>query len=397
MSRHELKLLVVALAAIALLAVSLFGMPWFRVTIDARGLAASGDGAPRVLRVDYDLDSARMCPADGVCVSVALDKSLPGASDGWKGGRLDDAFTWYVWTGGIALWLGRALLVLVAVQAALRLLFQRSSGLLTLPGVVSTIGTFVGGLLAGYIFAETGSAGGHGVTVTVERTWAAGMLLGGSLLALVALTLARRSDDDVLASRRVRLPAADLRPGSRAAGALLTVPARDAAASRARRASRLPDSIPLDDPGTAGAPPASARSPSGSDTALRGKIRYAAGVIGVSRAGIDGLREDQEQRTVPWSRITAIVARRLPGSAITFVDVVSTPGATLRLMPWTQITGEEIAGAPEARARAFAGHVMARCPAAQVDPATRAFLEGERPAPQLADEATLAEHDRQVA
>ncbi len=81
---------------------------------------------------------------------------------------------------------------------------------------------------------------------------------------------------------------------------------------------------------------------------------------------------------------------------MTFVDVVSTAGATLRILPWTRLTGDSIEPG-EGRMRAFVNLAAARCPSANVDRATRAFADSAEPARQLPDEATLAAHDEHLA
>jgi hypothetical protein len=82
---------------------------------------------------------------------------------------------------------------------------------------------------------------------------------------------------------------------------------------------------------------------------------------------------------------------------VTFVDVVSTAGATLRVMPWTRLAGERIDGEGVERARAFVQLAAARCPSAKLDAATRTFLGSHGQAAQLPDEQTLSAHDRRLS
>jgi len=51
----------------------------------------------------------------------------------------------------------------------------------------------------------------------------------------------------------------------------------------------------------------------------------------MTRGGIDARREDGSSVLVIWRDIVGAVARRLPNDyqAVTFVDVISTAGATL--------------------------------------------------------------------
>jgi hypothetical protein len=132
---------------------------------------------------------------------------------------------------------------------------------------------------------------------------------------------------------------------------------------------------------------------------LRGKIKYVALAGEVTRGGIDARREDGSSLLVMWRDVVGVVARRLPAvlEGETFVDVVSSAGSTLRIMPWTRLSGDPIAGEGELRARAFIQLVVARCPTAKLDPATRTFVETEGQAAQLPDVETLGVHDEKLA
>jgi hypothetical protein len=135
--------------------------------------------------------------------------------------------------------------------------------------------------------------------------------------------------------------------------------------------------------------------------ALASKLRYATLTATISHVGIDARREDGFTRTVMWPDVVGIVARRLPADepyeGATFVDVVSTAGATLRILPWTRLSGDRIEGDGAERARAFVQLAAARCPGAKLDAATRTFLGSHGQAAQLPDEPTLAAHDRRLS
>jgi hypothetical protein len=138
------------------------------------------------------------------------------------------------------------------------------------------------------------------------------------------------------------------------------------------------------------------------ETAGRGtKISYAAAVLTLSQTGIAASREDGVRVDVAWNDLVGIVARRLPAAApydgATFLDLISAPGETLRLVPWTQIAGIDIFGSVEERARRFARLVAKRRLHARLDAASRTFVDGTDSAPQLPDAETLAEHDRRLA
>jgi len=133
---------------------------------------------------------------------------------------------------------------------------------------------------------------------------------------------------------------------------------------------------------------------------LRGRVSYALTTAAFSSAGITANREDGFAKLVTWREVVGIVARRLPKLAphggAAFLDVVSTAGATLRILPWTEITGHDSAGDTIERMRAVAQLVASLCRDAQLDPATKAFLQGTGLPAQLPDEKTLAAHDAKL-
>ena len=156
-----------------------------------------------------------------------------------------------------------------------------------------------------------------------------------------------------------------------------------------RSRSRAPSSVPLED----------AASLEKRVNSTRETINYATRLIELTSTGLRGTRED-DRTDIAWNEIVGIVARRFPSVAPmdgTFVDLVSRPGATIRLVPRTQVTGVDLIGSPEDRARAFVTLVSIHCPDATLDQATRGFVEGTGPAAQLPDIASLAEHDRRLA
>lgn len=128
---------------------------------------------------------------------------------------------------------------------------------------------------------------------------------------------------------------------------------------------------------------------------LRGKLSFAAMTAQLSKAGIEARLEDGEERLVMWRDVIGIVARRMPDAydAVPFLDLVSTAGATIRLLPWTRFTGEAIDGAP----RACAKQLIAWCQRSTLDPATKQFVDGTGEPAQLPDLTTLAAHDDKLA
>jgi hypothetical protein len=131
---------------------------------------------------------------------------------------------------------------------------------------------------------------------------------------------------------------------------------------------------------------------------LRNRLQYVALTAEMTGGGIDARREDGISRLVLWRDVVGVVARRMPpiydGAA--FVDIVSTAGSTLRIVSWTRLTGDLVEADADARPRAVVEHVVARCPTARLDPATRQFLDSGEPA-QLPDLDTLRAHDARLA
>jgi hypothetical protein len=134
---------------------------------------------------------------------------------------------------------------------------------------------------------------------------------------------------------------------------------------------------------------------------LAQKLRYTTLTANISHVGISANREDGFSRVVMWPDVVGIVARRLPADApyngATFIDLVSHAGATLRILPWTVLTGDAVTGDGAERARSFCQLVAARCRGAKLDSATRTFIGSHGQAAQLPDEDTLAAHDKRLA
>ena len=137
---------------------------------------------------------------------------------------------------------------------------------------------------------------------------------------------------------------------------------------------------------------------------VKGKLSYSVLSAEITRGGIDARREDGSTVLIMWRDVVGVVARRLPTTLLgtTFVDVVSTAGQTLRFLPWSRLTGAlleeiELSADDSERARMIAKLVAERCMDSQLDPATRAFVEGSGPAAQLPDVQTLATHDDRLA
>lgn len=130
-------------------------------------------------------------------------------------------------------------------------------------------------------------------------------------------------------------------------------------------------------------------------------LRYAANTAVISHVGVEAHLDDGRVRVVPWREVVGVVARRLPAEppyfGETFVDLVSTAGSTVRILPKTILVGELDADGDAEKARAVLRLVTLHAPAAQLDQATREFLGGHEPAAQLPDVETLAAHDARLA
>lgn len=133
----------------------------------------------------------------------------------------------------------------------------------------------------------------------------------------------------------------------------------------------------------------------------RGRVRYALASAALSGAGISANREDGFAKLVTWREIVGIVARRLPETppydGTPFIDVVSTAGSTIRILPWTEITGHTLTGDAVDRLRALLQLIATQSHGAQLDAPTKAFLQGGARPAQLPDERTLAAHDAKLS
>jgi hypothetical protein len=131
---------------------------------------------------------------------------------------------------------------------------------------------------------------------------------------------------------------------------------------------------------------------------LRKRLSYVAVTAELTVGGIDARREDGTSRLVLWRDVVGVVVRRMPpvfDNAL-FVDIVSTARSTLRILPWTRLAGDPINGEGEGRPARIIEYILARCPKAKLDPATRQFIDTGEPA-QIPDLETLRAHDARLA
>jgi hypothetical protein len=144
--------------------------------------------------------------------------------------------------------------------------------------------------------------------------------------------------------------------------------------------------------------------PLGRPTPVPGLVKYAVTRADLTSAGIRATREDGVSKLIKWDAIVGLVARRLPQprpyDGLSFVDIVSAAGATMRILPSTEITGHPLDGDHDdhtERARAIVNLLAAMALDAKLDSATKVFANGTSKAAQLKDEKTLATHDERLA
>jgi len=255
-----------------------------------------------------------------------------------------------------------AFALLVACQAGRKLLTGNATHAVSAFGYGLAVACIAGVAVSAYLLPPDGAM----------RTRAPDLMLAGIALGIIALFDA------------ARVPAAVPR-------------------SSTRRDTTEPGAIPLDDGAWPPVPeaPLFPGQPESALHALHGKLKFATASAQITKAGIDARREDGSTRLVRWDEILEVIARRLPASApfdgAPFVDLVSHAHATLRILPWTRITGVLLDGEGGDRAQAFVHRVLERCPSVHLDASTRKFASGGDAPAQLPDSAMLAAHDKRLA
>jgi hypothetical protein len=351
MDKDRARVLVLLLGYLALAIAAIFALDWF--IIDAPG----GRGM-------LDLRGFRVCPTaaglGGACVTIKYS-SLPNGAG------------WFPSFATATFWLTIVATIVIVFQAGTRLLSGHASEGL------GKLGYLMGVVLLGLVLftayvLQLELPRDASLGMDVHRTWAPSMLLLGHVLGIAVHYYALNQGvaiDDAAASRPTTLPEARV----------------------SDRVRRISDPVPV----------IPARQISGPVMVIpehvRGKLHYATLTAQITRAGIDARREDCSSLLIMWRDVVGVVARRLPQTydGTTFVDLVSTAGSTLRLLPWTRLSGDPVEGEGEARARKLVELVVARCPETKVDPATRTFIESTDKAAQLPDLETLAAHDQRLA
>lgn len=356
--------------AVAAILIALFGMSWFELHLEH----APPESVLALAQVRVGLTAAAACLPDGSCSAMPLSNF-----DGL-----------YPMLATFVFWISIVFGLVVAYQAAYRLVFGHTGEALSRFGYLIAILAALGTILAGLIFApETGGADGGG-TVVVTHTFAPVLLLVGIASGSAALVLAPQLDFagesqtmiSVALKTRPTLPSEPIVPLQRA-----------------------PTPVP-EAPVVVITRPKTIQPAATAPYELRNVLKYATARAVFHAKGIDAEREDGTHRNVVWPDVVGIVARRLPPdppyAGATFIDLVSVAGATLRFLPWTELSGNELEAALEAgdeheRARTLVQLIAMACPEARLDSATRTFLGGRGPAAQLPSEQKLAQHDERLA
>lgn len=405
-----MRVLLCAAAAIALILAGTLVMDWFRLTFTA--------AVPGASKIAIDLRNLHICHADHACASTSIGP-LPGM---------------FPTLATVTLWSSLGFAALVAFQAGARVLTGAANDSFSKLGYVLALLAISLAVATAYMFgpdAEIPVADlAAKVGLALPRTWAPLTLLAGLVAGFATLYIAVSPDSSDLGAtykpvmftpapeggaRTASIPLPVVAKASRAASAA----ARDSAPEIARpgtgstAAIARPGSNPaIARPGT-GSSPAIARPPTDPVPVvgrtksgplppvaphLRNRLQYVAITAELTAGGIDARREDGSSRLVLWRDVVGVVARRMPPAYdnATFIDIVSTAGSTLRIVPWTRLTGAPIETEADGRPRGVVERVVAMCPGAKLDPATRQFLDtGE--AAQLPDLETLHAHDQRLA
>jgi len=364
MGADRLRVLVLALVSLGLIVGSALFLDWFVVNLGGLGSLMG------ISELTIDLRAAHACRSDGVCGSAPI--SMAGL---------------YGTMSTVTLWTSLAFALLILVQAGARLITDQVNESLSKGGYLLGIAVIMVAGSTAYFFQPEVLGPGVGAldelgSASIDRTWGPALMLLGAVAGIVTLYYSIARDD-----------LASVTPYQPALAEARALPQRVGAEAARLKSQPLPNTEP--DP--VERPTSSQAIPR--PEVLRGKLQFAALAAEVTRGGLDARREDGSTALVIWRDVVGVVARRLPPvyEGATFVDVVSTAGSTLRILPWTRLTGELVAGDGELRARAFVELVKLHCPEAKLDPATRAFLERQGQAAQLPDMETLAAHDQRLA
>jgi hypothetical protein len=421
MGRDRMRVLLCAIASIALIIAGALVMDWYRLSISTVVPGLPGGG-----KIAIDLRNLYVCHARG-CVGTSISP-MPGM---------------FPTLATVTMWASLGFAALVALQAGTRVLTGAANDAFAKLGYMLALLTIALAVATAYMFGPEDQGDMTDlvakVGVVLPRTWAPLTLIAGLAAGFAAmyLAVAPESSDLATAYRPITVdPAARARTASTPLSAPLSAPLPIATArlrsgpgapalgqgsGESLGVGSSPDVITGAGTRTGAGPsharlgsspglpspmsdvlPALTRAKSGPlpplPAHLRNRLSYLALTAELTAGGIDARREDGSSRLVLWRDVVGVVARRLPADfdGTTFIDIVSTAGSTLRIVPWTRLTGEPVVGEGDDRPRGVVERVVAKCPDAKVDPATRLFLETGKAA-QLPDLETLHAHDERLA
>ncbi len=362
MDRDRSRVLALLLVYVGLIVASLFVLDWF--------VAATAFGT-----MSIDLRSATMCGDDGGCDSFSLS-DIRGIGS-------------YARLAGLLLWGTLLSSILVAYQAITRIAKGAANDTLTKLGYISALVLLVTTGAAAFVFGPEFPSSDIKLMSSLEVARGSGpfVLMLGLLVGIAVLFYSVTQLAPDVAEYKPLTGIVTTKPTTGPLTPITTIP------PVSERPVRTSDPIPavVGEQITTGPTPMIPEH-------LRKKLMFATLTAELTRAGIDARREDGSSRLVMWRDVVGLVARRMPVDydGTTFIDVVSSAGATLRLLPWTRLTGEPIEAYGETWGRALLAAMIAKCPDASLDPATKRFSAGE-PAAQLPDLAKLAAHDQKLS
>jgi hypothetical protein len=362
MDRDRSRVLGLLVVYLALVVVALFVLDWF-VAVTPFGKLTVG------------LRSALMCPEDGTgCASFSLAE-LTGTGT-------------YAPLAGLTFFGTLLFSLLVGYQAIKRIGSGGASESMSKLGYLAGMALFATAASAGFLFGPQATEMEKSkLGVEVVRTSAPFLLLIGLLVGITVLYYAvtQTSTDEAqykpIAKQPERKQSQPL-PVAAVVKKHESAPPASAIVVVEKKRTTPPGSAPI----------------STVPEHLRKKLKFVVLSAEVTRAGINARCEDGSSKLVLWRDVVGLVARRMPTDydGLTFLDVVSTAGSTLRILPWTRMTGNSVDADGDEWSRAVLNAMLEHCPAASLDPATKRFHGGELAA-QLPDLKKLDAHDAKLA
>ena len=343
MERERLRLLGLLLGCLALVIGAMFVMSWFVASVSG------------LMELRIGLRSVEVCGELGPCVSTSLS-NVRG---------------FYTTLSSIIFWGSIAFALLVLFQGGSKLLTGYAAPSLSRAGYLPGAALVMLAAAAAYLFGpEVGGMDIEMVRVEVERTFAPLMMIVGLCLGIAVLHMSTvESSDDVGAVRPVSLPPARA----------LTLATPPAVVLRPRHHPHRPQHPhPRRTSG--------ASSPTRSPAASSRRSASTRGARAAKPSSCCGATS-----SASWSGGCLASSRRRCSSTS-----CRDPGSTLRVLPWTRLTGAATMGGDDASVRALIAKLRELAPEARLDGATRTFVETDAPAAQFPDLAALETHDTRI-